>query len=233
MNTAVGIMPARFAEGMTIAQFVEEMNKNKELFQQRYETFRLREEDEATLRELGQRLPIKAIVLAEDWCGDVLRYVPVFARMAEIAETWEVRVFCRDENLDLADQWLKQGQFRSIPVIVFFNERLEEFACFVEKPAVVYTDDMSGRETFAQRHSELPDAHLPIGEMSAETYNLYVAFIRKYREGNTARWQQMFVDEVLGKLRAAGGVEELVTGMTSENVHGETSTGYAVGKEIV
>lgn len=200
METAVGIILERFSEGMTIEQFIDGMSKNKDLFRERYANSRLRTEDAATLRGMGRTL--KVLVLAEDWCGDVLRYVPVLARMADAAGTWEVRVFCRDENLDLADMWRKHGEFRAIPVIVFFDEVFNEIACFVEKPAAVYTDDRLGRDLFSTRHPELEDAKLPIGEMSPTTYEMYVTFIKQYREEHNARWQQMFVDEILGKLEA-------------------------------
>ncbi len=228
--TAVAITPERFAEGMTTEQFIEGMSKNKELFRERYENYKLRDRDAVELRAIGRQL--KVLVLAEDWCGDVLRYVPVFARIADAAETWEVRVFCRDENLDLADMWRKHGEFRAIPVIVFFDEEMNEIACFVEKPAVVYTDDRLGREMFASQRPELEDAGLPIGEMSPTTYTLYVTFIKEYREQRQARWQQLFVDEILEKLGPVYSLEGLVAGIAPENWHGETSTGHAVGEEI-
>ena len=202
MDTAIQITPERFAEGMTMEQFVEGMSKNKELFQERYESFLLSGEDETALRQLGR--PLKVLVLVEDWCSDVLRYVPVFARMAEAAEIWEVKVFCRDENLDLADVWRKQGQFRAIPVIVLFDKEMNELGCFVEKPAAVYTDDRNGREQFTMDHPELEDAALPLSEMQPDTYNLYVEFIKAYRLQHLERWQHMFVDELMGKLTALG-----------------------------
>ncbi len=200
METVVEITPERFTEGMTVAQFVEGMSKNRELFQERYNNYRLSDEVASELREMGLRL--KVIVLAEDWCGDVLRYVPVFARMAEAAGTWEVRLFCRDEHLDMADTWRKNGQFRAIPVIVFFDEALHEVGCFIEKPAAVYDDDRNARDQFARQYPHLTDAHVPSVEMSPDTYNLYVEFIREFRANNTARWQAMFVEEILEKLRS-------------------------------
>jgi hypothetical protein len=121
--------------------------------------------------------------------------------MAEAAGTWEVRHFCRDENLDLADCWRKNGKYLSIPVIVFFDSEMREVGCFVEKPAAVYVEDRSGPASFAQQYSHLADAHVPYSEMQPDTYNLYVEFIRDFRANNMAHWQAMFVDEILEKLR--------------------------------
>jgi len=47
-----------------------------------------------------------------------------------------MRIFLRDENPDLMDQFLKEGLYRSIPVFVFFDERMNEVARFIEsRPA--------------------------------------------------------------------------------------------------
>jgi hypothetical protein len=201
MDTLVSITPERFYEGMTVAEFVGQMSKNREIFEENYDSFQLRPDDAEFLRDMGRGL--KALVLAEDWCGDVVRYLPAFARMAEEAREWEVRVFCRDENSDLADLWRKEGKYRSIPVIVFFDENWEEIGCYVEKPAAVYNADTSAREAFIVEHPDLPDARLPAGEMSEATLTLYSEFIREFRIEHRRQWQQLFVDEIRSKLEKA------------------------------
>ena len=45
----------------------------------------------------------------------------------------EMRIFLRDENPDLMDQFLKNGLYRSIPVIVFLDEHMNEIARFIER----------------------------------------------------------------------------------------------------
>ena len=45
----------------------------------------------------------------------------------------ETRIFLRDENTDLMDQFLKDGRYRSIPVFVFFDEDMQELARFIER----------------------------------------------------------------------------------------------------
>jgi thiol-disulfide isomerase/thioredoxin len=201
MDTLVEITPERFYEGMTISEFVGQMSKNREIFEENYDSFKLKPDDAAFLRGMGRSL--KALVLAEDWCGDVVRYLPAFARMAEEAREWEVRVFCRDENFDLADMWRKEGKYRSIPVIVFFDENWEEIGCYVEKPAAVYNADTSARQAFIAENPDLPDAYLPTGEMSETTLALYIEFIHKFRIEHRRQWQQLFVDEIRGKLEEA------------------------------
>lgn len=198
MDTMIKITPERFGEGFTVDEFIETLGRNRETFEENYNTFTLKPEDAVQLQELGR--PLKVLVLAEDWCGDVLRYLPAFTRMCEAAGDWDVRVFPRDKNPDLADLWLKEGKYRSIPVMVFFDENLREIACFVEKPTAVYGYDSRAREGFAAQHTHLEDASSPPSEMSQETYNLYTEYIRSQRTASRKQWQQLFVDEIKGKL---------------------------------
>jgi hypothetical protein len=48
-----------------------------------------------------------------------------------------MRVFLRDQNPDLMDQYLNRGLYRSIPVFVFFDGDMREVARFIERPPVV------------------------------------------------------------------------------------------------
>ena len=49
----------------------------------------------------------------------------------------EMRVFLRDANPDVMDQYLKRGLYRTIPVFVFFDEHMTELARFMERQDVV------------------------------------------------------------------------------------------------
>jgi hypothetical protein len=202
VETVARVSPERFAEGITIKQFVDDMQKNRELFDANYNEFTLNEVDEEFFRSLDGEL--KVMVLAEDWCGDVLRYLPVFTHIAEAAQSWDVRVFHRDDNTDLADQCLKEGKYRAIPVFKFFDKYLNEITCFTERPAAVYEMEANLGGYFAAAHPELPDAGGPVAEMSETTHTLYVDFVRGFRAENRRHWQQLFVDEIRGKLMSAG-----------------------------
>ena len=82
--------------------------------------------------------PIKKLmIIGEDWCPDVFRGMPVFARIAEAADI-EIRIFPRDENLDIMDEFLKDGEFRSIPVAVFYDGQLNEITRWIERPVIGY-----------------------------------------------------------------------------------------------
>ncbi len=127
------ITKERFAQGMTFQQYLDQMGTNKEKFVQLLGEIKIKPEDRAALDRLGTKL--KVLVITEDWCGDALYNVPVLARMVEGKPNVELRVFLRDKNPDLMDQYLNQGMYRSIPVFAFFDETMKEVARFIERPA--------------------------------------------------------------------------------------------------
>jgi hypothetical protein len=122
----------RFAQGMTFQQYLDQMGTNKEKFFQFLQEIKVKAEDRAALDKLGKKL--KLLVITEDWCGDALYNVPVLAKLVEGNANVEMRVFLRDKNPDLMDQYLNQGMYRSIPVFVFFDESMKEVARFIERP---------------------------------------------------------------------------------------------------
>jgi hypothetical protein len=122
----------RFAQGMTFQQYLDQMNTNKDKFLETLAAVHVTPQDRAVFASRGEKLNV--LVLTEDWCGDALTNFPVLARMVEGAPNVEMRVFLRDQNQDLMDEYLNRGLYRSIPVFVFFDENMREIARFVERP---------------------------------------------------------------------------------------------------
>jgi hypothetical protein len=123
----------RFAQGLTFAQYLAQMRTNRERFEQRMADSEITPADRAAIR--GRKL--KILVITEDWCGDALVGFPALARLVDGAPDAEMRVFLRDANPDVMDQYLKRGLYRTIPVIVFFDERMNELARYMERQDVV------------------------------------------------------------------------------------------------
>jgi hypothetical protein len=127
------VTPERFALGLTFAQYLAQMRTNKERFEKRMADAELTPADREAIR--GRKLRI--LVITEDWCGDALVGFPALARLVDDAPNVEMRVFLRDANPDVMDQYLKRGLYRTIPVIVFFDEQMNELARYMERQDVV------------------------------------------------------------------------------------------------
>ncbi|HEY8491358.1 MAG TPA: thioredoxin family protein [Dehalococcoidia bacterium] len=131
------VTPERFAQGLTWAQWMEQIERNRDRFQQNYDRTELTEEQAAAFRELVARPdgPGKVLALGEDWCPDVYRGLPVMARIAEAAGL-ELRIFFRDQNKDIMNEFLNQGQFESIPTFVFYTKDHRYIAHWIERPKI-------------------------------------------------------------------------------------------------
>ncbi len=125
----------RFEQGMTYEAYKAQMTRNRERLEENERTLQLDPADVAFFSELPQALDV--IAIAEDWCGDVINNLPILARLAEASGKLNLRVFLRDQNLDLIDQYLKDGLHRSIPVFAFFGEDFRPIGHFIERPASI------------------------------------------------------------------------------------------------
>lgn len=126
----------RFDQGLTYEAYKAQMTRNRERLEANEQSIEFPAADLAFFQQLPQ--PLNVLALAEDWCGDVINNLPVLGQLAAASGKLNVRIFLRDQNLDLMDQYLKQGQFRSIPVFVFFDENFRELGHWIERPARIH-----------------------------------------------------------------------------------------------
>src|SRR5437870_12320827 len=126
---------ARFDQGLTYDAYKAQMTRNRDRLEENERRVDLGKEALAAFRALPR--PVKVVVLAEDWCGDVIANLPVLGRLAKDSGKLDVRIFLRDQNDDIMQQYLNKGQFKSIPVFVFFDEDYRELGHWIERPASV------------------------------------------------------------------------------------------------
>ena len=129
------VTPERFKQGFSYSAYIDQIKVNKARFDGFYE-FQVKPEDAEALRELASRPngPAKMLVLGEDWCGDVIRGMPMLARVAEAAGL-DMSIFPRDEHHDIMNEFLKNGEWMSIPVAVFYTEDHRYICHWIERPA--------------------------------------------------------------------------------------------------
>lgn len=131
------VTPQKFEEGFSYSDYIDQIKVNKDRFNGFYNDYPLKPEDAAFFKELVGRPngPAKMLVLGEDWCGDVVRGLPVLARIAE-AGGMEMSVFPRDLHQDIMNEFLKNGQWMSIPCAVFYTKDHQYICHWIERPAV-------------------------------------------------------------------------------------------------
>ncbi|MBI1959592.1 MAG: thioredoxin family protein [Candidatus Rokubacteria bacterium] len=121
---------ARFAKGLTWKDYVAQMGDTRARTEDNYAKAVLTDEERKFFSGISQ-VPY-VLMLAENWCGDVHRNSPLIARICEAMPGCELRVFFRDQNLDLTDCFLNHG-FRSIPIVVFFDRDWNELGRWIER----------------------------------------------------------------------------------------------------
>ena len=120
----------RFSKGMTWKEYMAQMGDTRERTEGNYNKATLTDEERKFFSGVTDVKYI--LMLAENWCGDVHRNSPLIARIAEAMPGAELRVFFRDQNLDITDCFLNNG-YRSIPVVVFFDKDWNEIGRWIER----------------------------------------------------------------------------------------------------
>ena len=64
---------------------------------------------------------VHVVAIAEDWCGDVVKHVPVLARMAQAAPNLRVRFLSREQQPQVFARYLTNGG-EAIPKFIFLSE---------------------------------------------------------------------------------------------------------------
>ncbi len=149
------VTPERFSQGFDYPSYMNQIKVNKARFESYYDDFKMSAEDAALFKELAQRPdgPAKMMVIGEDWCGDVIRGLPVLARIAEAAGI-PISIFPRDSHTDIMDEYLKEGKYMSIPVVVFYTADHEYICHWIERPEVAVVEQ---REIEKAIRDEKPD----------------------------------------------------------------------------
>jgi Thioredoxin len=116
----------RFGTGMSWKDYMPQIGERREMTENNYKKATLTDDERKFFSGITQ---VKyALMLAENWCGDVHRNSPVLARICEAMPGCDLRVFFRDQNLDI------NNGYRSIPVIVFFDKDWNEIVRWIERP---------------------------------------------------------------------------------------------------
>jgi hypothetical protein len=69
--------------------------------------------------------PVYVVAIAENWCGDVVRHVPVLQKMAQESEQLKVSYIAREGNEDVFVRFVTNGG-EAIPKFLFLNNNFVE-----------------------------------------------------------------------------------------------------------
>jgi len=183
------VTPERFAQGLTYDDWLAAIDRNHERFHENYAGVELTEDDASAFRELAQRRggPARCLALAEPWCPDVFRGLPVMAKIARAAGI-ELRILFRDLNKDIMAEFLNRGEYESIPTFVFYTSDHRYICHWIERPALA-NEQMGELDALA--------APLRDPNTSQEDRQKAVQAYLDFQKGPTwANWRQETVREL-------------------------------------
>ncbi len=197
----MGVTVERFNQGLTYEEYKAQMNRNKERFEETEASVQLQESDVAAIAGLAE--PRNVLVVAEDWCGDVISGLPALGKLAEASGgKLNLRVFLRDQNLDIMDQYLKNGEFRSIPVFVAFDENFNELGNMKERPESVTAMMTEGAKEIHAKNPQYGPVGTPPDQIAEDLRPAYMAERNALRDNLRPQINQAIVDTVRGITQA-------------------------------
>lgn len=188
------ITRARFEQGLTPQEFLDAMTVNRERFEANLEAAASQITDED--RAFFARHPVSIAALGEDWCTDVIHFFPPIFKLAENNPHVELRIFPRDQNLDIMDQYLNRGEFRSIPTFIFYDRDWNELGHFIERPAALTEAMAAETRRFAEANPDLEGINRAIDNMPDETKQRVRQNSARFRWATMEQWNRLFLDEI-------------------------------------
>ena len=139
----------KFNQGMSTQEYIDQIKVNKQPFLDIYQALDVPAKAKAQFDGLAE--PLRLAVFTADWCGDAVSTTPTILRMAESTPKLSVKVFNRDDELDLTNSFLPENRAGTVPVFVVLDSSMKEIARFVETanelvPAIDAMDDTIAQE---------------------------------------------------------------------------------------
>ena len=100
------------------------------------------------------------MVITEPWCGDSAQNLPFIYEISKLNENIQLKIICRDKNLDIMDLYLTDGKSRSIPKLVAFSEFGDEFFQWGPRPVELVNQIDKWKSEGLTKEEFLPMIHL-------------------------------------------------------------------------
>lgn len=186
-----------YQSGLTAEQFLDIVEANKDKFLENIDNATISEED----RQFFSENPVSIAAIGEDWCTDVVHFLPVVIKLAREVDGVELRIFQRDKT-DLIDSYLNQGEFKSIPVFIFMDQDWNELGHFIERPAAATQAMAQESARFARENAHLEGVNRSYDNMPDETRQTVRANSARFRWSQFDEWNRIFFNDVKDIVRS-------------------------------
>jgi hypothetical protein len=189
-------------EAVTVPDFIAGAQVNQSTLIDNYEAYRLNDQERDYFDSLQE--PVDVLVLAHDWCGDVVANLPLFGRIEKETGKLNVRVLARDpDNTDIAEHYLHRDGKSHIPTYVFFNGKGEELGVFIERPDEITKLVSEWKETFWNDHPEFDGRGKAISQLEDTAKKSLLRYLKERRDQVRETEKEAIISELK---RIIGGV---------------------------
>ena len=121
---------AKFNQGMTTLQYIDQIKVNKDPFVKIYETVRIPDDSLNMFNGLSE--PLNLAVFTADWCGDAMSTTPVILKLADSTPNLFLQVFNRDDELELSNSLIPEHRAGTVPIFVVMDKDMQQMVRFIE-----------------------------------------------------------------------------------------------------
>ena len=121
---------AKFNQGMTTLQYIDQIKVNKDPFVRIYETVKIPDDSLNMFNGLSE--PLNLAVFTADWCGDAMSTTPVILKLADSTPNIFLQVFNRDDELELSNSLIPEHRAGTVPIFVVMDKDMQQMVRFIE-----------------------------------------------------------------------------------------------------
>lgn len=218
LEESMSITQGRFNQGWTYAEAKGHLPRNLPNIERIEGLLKVTDQDVAPFKNLSETYNVMVLVI--DPCPDVYTNVPILNALAEGSGKLNVRIFLRDENKDLMDEFMN-GPYESVPVFAFYDQAWNLRGVFIERPKSV--TDMRAQKTRELQESD--PAWGPAGKSAADMPEdvrvKYQAALNEMRTATTGEY-------IAESIRELGEIAGELSGSSAARWHGNLATPVAV-----
>ncbi|MFC5449331.1 thioredoxin family protein [Paenibacillus aestuarii] len=169
-----------FRDAVSVPSFIEQAQVNQNTLQRNFAAFELSAEERSYFDNLQD--PVDVLVLAHDWCGDVVANLPLFGRIAQDTGKLNVHVLPRDpHNTDIAAAYPYRDGKSHIPTYIFFDKNGEELGVFIERPDEITELLGEWKEAFWNEHPEWDGRGKAISALEDDVKKPLLSYLKEQR----------------------------------------------------
>jgi thiol-disulfide isomerase/thioredoxin len=128
----------KFSQGMSTSEYIDQIKINKQPFQDIYDNAEIPAQVLAYFSHLPEQMNLA--VFTADWCGDALSTTPSILNLAEKCGKFDIKIFNRDEELELTNSYLPENRAGTVPVFAVYDSEMNEVARFIETASALVPD---------------------------------------------------------------------------------------------